>query len=171
MMRSPGVPTQQRGPSLGHPGAAAPLFLAAARCGDKVVFIPVNRPPGCRCLVARGVPMLLVGSVGLALSSPAHAAAPQGAGAPHLQEGRRREPVGFPWLLRPGPPLPSHAAAKDRNGRKPREGSGVKRGGREERQRSLLMSAFLQPAERRHRGVRNADAGVARGREAPCSAC
>lgn len=46
-LQGPGTPTQQRGPSLGHPGAAASLLLVAARHEDWVAFIPVNQPPGC----------------------------------------------------------------------------------------------------------------------------
>lgn len=60
------------------------LFLAAARCGDQVAFVLVNQSPGCRVSLGEGVPVLLAGNVGLAGSSPALAARPQGVGACRL---------------------------------------------------------------------------------------
>jgi len=41
VLQGPGAPMQQHGHSLGHPRAAASLFLAAARHGDRAAFILV----------------------------------------------------------------------------------------------------------------------------------
>lgn len=73
--RVPGCPCSSAVPPL------LCLFLSAAGCGDQEAFVLVNQSPGCRVSCGEGVLVLLAGNVGLAGSSPAHAAGPHGVGA------------------------------------------------------------------------------------------
>lgn len=49
-----------------------------------MAFVLVNQSPGCRVSLGEGALVLIAGNVGLAGSSPAHAAGPQGVGAGQL---------------------------------------------------------------------------------------